>query len=115
MADQRARNLRANMTDAEQFLWSKLRRKQLNGYRFRRQHPLGPYIVDFVCLDQKLIVEVDGGQHNLTEQAAKDAQRTSYLKARGFGILRFWNNEVLSNGDGVVAVIAEALKEIAYD
>jgi lysyl-tRNA synthetase class 2 len=105
-----ARKLRSNATDAETWLWSRLRRKQIDGRRFRRQVPLGPYVADFVCLDARLIVEVDGGQH--TEQAKRDAVRTAWLAAQGFRVLRFWNNDVLSNTDGVVETIRSALRAV---
>ena len=103
-----ARQLRSAPTDAEIRLWSRLRRKQLDGFRFRRQQPIGPYIVDFFCPDAKLIVEVDGGQHNVEEE--KDARRTRWLEARGYRVIRFWNNDVLSNTDGVVLTVLEELR-----
>jgi very-short-patch-repair endonuclease len=90
-----ARKLRLTPTDAEIRLWSRLRGKQLAGFRFRRQHPLGPYVVDFFCAEAKLIVEVDGGQH------ADDGEaRTRWLEARGYRVIRFWNNDVLANTEG---------------
>jgi len=101
----RARELRSAMTDAERALWQALRRRRL-GARFRRQVPLGPYIVDFACLEQKLAVEVDGGQHAESEY---DAGRDAWLRAHGFRVLRFWNNEVLANLEGVATVIYEAV------
>jgi len=101
----RARTLRRNSTQAEIKLWSILRNRQFQHLKFRRQQPLGRYIVDFICLEHRLIVEVDGGQH--TEQA--DAARTEWLQAQGFLVLRFWNNDVLANRDGVAAKLAEAL------
>jgi very-short-patch-repair endonuclease len=94
------------MTDAEKALWAKLRGHQLHGMGFRRQESIGPYVVDFVCREAKLIVEVDGGQHAESES---DAVRDAFLARGGFRVLRFWNNEVLSNLDGVLARIAEAL------
>ena len=103
-----ARQLRSTPTDAEIRLWSRLRRKQLDGFRFRRQHPIGIYIVDFLCPEAKLIVEVDGGQHNVEED--KDEKRTRWLEARGYRIIRFWNNDVLSNTDGVVLAVLEELR-----
>ena len=99
---QHVKALRANPTDAERMLWSKLRRKQIRALRFRRQFPIGPYIVDFVCLQVKLIIEVDGGQHG----AENDAIRSAWLNERGYRVLRFWNNDVLGNIDGVVQTIA---------
>ena len=104
---QNARNLRKKSTDAERILWSRLKAKQLNGYKFRRQHPIGNYIVDFVCLSEKLIVELDGGQHAI--QKEKDAKRDSWLRNEGYKILRFWNNDVFENINGVLAVISRYL------
>lgn len=106
MASPHARSLRTNATDAERRLWRALRRRQLEGHRFRRQHPIGPYIVDFVCLSAKLVVEVDGGQHAQTEE--RDAARTAWLESRGYRVLRFWDNEVLSNIDGVVQMVRQS-------
>lgn len=100
-----ARALRAEMTDTENALWRRLRRRQLMGSRFRRQVPIGPYIADFVCLEKRLVVEVDGGQHN----AGEDANRDAYLGAHGFCMLRFWNNDVLGNVEGVCEVILRHL------
>ncbi len=106
---ERARNLRSNMTDAERCLWKHLRQRQIAGYRFRRQMPIGSYIVDFVCLERRLIVEVDGGQHQ--EQQAYDIRRDGWLVEQGFQVLRFWNNEVLNNSEGVLVRISEALQK----
>jgi very-short-patch-repair endonuclease len=105
MASTLARTLRATPTDAETRLWSRLRGKQLNGLRFRRQHPIGPYVVDFFCAEANLIIEVDGGQH-----VGDSPQRTAWLEARGYRVIRFWNNEALINTDGVLSVIAEAVR-----
>jgi len=107
MANRRARQLRSALTDAERKLWLHLRRRRIDGHRFRRQAPFGPYIVDFACLSARLIVEVDGGQH--TDQSASDARRTAWLESQGFRVMRFWNNEVLGDIDGVLGVIADAL------
>jgi very-short-patch-repair endonuclease len=109
MSTARARNLRRNVTDAERRLWSRLRRNQLNGHHFRRQVPIGRYVADFVCAQKKLIIEVDGGQHAV--QKAADEIRTRYLEDRGYRVLRFWNNDVLGNTDGVVETILAALGE----
>ncbi len=98
--------LRNSATDAERALWKSLRGDSLNGLRFRRQFPLGIYIVDFVCFEVRLIVEVDGGQH---AESAKDAQRDAWLKSQGFQVLRFWNNEVLQNMEGVMQMIFKAI------
>jgi very-short-patch-repair endonuclease len=101
-----ARELRGRLTDAEQRLWRFLRRRQLKGCRFRRQFPLGPYIVDFVCLERGLVVEVDGGQH---DRCGPDAVREDWLCRHGFVVLRFWNNDVLARTDAVLAEIARVL------
>jgi very-short-patch-repair endonuclease len=106
MAVSIARKLRGHLTDAETKLWARLRRKQLDGHRFRRQAPIGPYVADFTCFDPKLIIEVDGGQH---AESKMDVIRTAFLEREGFRVLRFWNNDVLKNTDGVVAVIRAAL------
>jgi len=105
MASPLARKLRSTLTDAESRLWLRLRRRQLDGFRFRRQQPIGRYVVDFFCPDAKLIVEVDGGQH-----AADTGARTRWLEGRGYRVVRFWNNDVLGNTDGVVEKIREALR-----
>ena len=94
-------------TDAERALWSALRAKRLEGLKFRRHQPLGAYIVDFVSFAAKLVVEADGGQHD-EEQRTSDMQRTRWLESQGFRVLRFWNNDVLTNIEGVVDVIMEA-------
>jgi very-short-patch-repair endonuclease len=104
----RARTLRSSLTDTERCLWSRLKRKQINGYKFRRQFPLGPYIVDFVCLEARLIIEVDGGHH--VEQKQKDELRDKWLISQNFRVLRFWDNDVLRETDAVVEVIVQALK-----
>jgi very-short-patch-repair endonuclease len=104
-----AKQLRKNSTDAERALWRALRSRQLGGYKFRRQQPLGPFIVDFVCLESRLIVEVDGGQHNDTVQKVMDQARTDWLQMRGFRVLRFWHDEVLTQLDAVAQAIANAL------
>ena len=101
-----AKHLRRNMTDAERLLWRHLRSHRLAGEKFRRQQPLGGYVVDFVHFGARLIVEADGGQHNTSHH---DAQRDAWLKAQGFRVLRFWNNEILLNTDDVLAVIFEAV------
>lgn len=108
MPSSHARTLRTMPTDAEIRLWSRLRRKQLYGFRFRRQQPVGPYIVDFFCPAAKLVIEVDGGQHAVREN--EDASRTRWLEERGYRVLRFWNNEVLANTDGVIWAILESLR-----
>ena len=103
----KARSLRASQTDAEQILWHRLRNRRLHGWRFRRQHEIDLFIVDFVCPDAALIVELDGGQHG--EQLIYDEARTRKLQDLGYRVLRFWNNDVLKNLDSVLEVIVEAL------
>jgi len=105
--NQRARELRKNLTDAERKLWAHLRLRQIQGHKFRRQRPIGPYIVDFVCLEQRLVIEVDGSQH--MERASQDARRDAWLASVGFRVLRFWDNQVLNEIDGVAEVIARVL------
>lgn len=105
-----ARELRRNQTDAEKALWIKLRNKQLEGVKFRRQQPIGPYIVDFVSFERRLVIEIDGGQHNEEEIRERDEERTTWLKGRGYQVLRFWNNEVLISMDSVLEMIREALR-----
>ena len=105
----KARALRSQLTDAEQVLWRHLRMRQLSGYKFRRQRPIGPYIVDFVCLQKKLVVELDGGQH--AEQHNYDRSRDRWLIAQGFEVVRFWNDQVLTKTNDVVEAIFRALNE----
>ncbi|MBC7990279.1 MAG: endonuclease domain-containing protein [Luteimonas sp.] len=101
-----ARQLRRSMSDAEQKLWQCLRCRHLAGFRFRRQHPVGPYIADFACLERHLLIEVDGGQHNGSQT---DARREAFLRGKGFEIVRFWNNDVLEHLEGVCDVILRYL------
>ncbi len=108
-ANQFARQLRRNSTDAERRLWRLLRDRQFASYKFRRQTPVGPYIADFVCFDQKIIVEVDGGQHQ--DRLHQDQARSEWLESQGFTVLRFWNNEVMGNQDGVAHLILTALEQ----
>lgn len=105
---QNARALRANMTDAERAIWQHLRAEQM-GVKFRRQVPIGRYIVDFVCFSHRLIIEIDGSQH---ADSASDKVRDAFLVAEGFKVLRFWNNEVLQQLDGVLEVVRLALLEV---
>ena len=102
----RARAMRANPTAAERRLWSMLRDRRMASFKFKRQHVVAPYIVDFACLERSLIVEADGGQH---ADSVSDRQRDAYLHHKGFRVLRFWNNEVLENPGGVFEAIAAAL------
>jgi very-short-patch-repair endonuclease len=106
-----ARRLRREMTDAERKLWRYLRHIQIEGTHFRRQATVGPYFADFACHERRLIIEVDGGQHNEPRHAARDATRTAYLRSHGYRVLRFWNSEVLKNIEGVYEVIQATLHE----
>jgi len=107
----RARHLRNHGTDAERHLWYFLRRQQLDGCKFRRQHPLAGYIVDFVCVPARLVVELDGGQH--LDAMEYDERRTDALRREGYRVLRFWNDDVLLRTEDVVAEIFRALEEKA--
>jgi very-short-patch-repair endonuclease len=109
MANERARQLRNEMTCSERKLWRELSKRQVGGNRFRRQHLVGSYIVDFVCPEKKFIVEVDGGQHAELAQQAHDARRTAWLEAQGFRVFRVSNTEVFDNCDGVVETIYQEL------
>jgi very-short-patch-repair endonuclease len=104
----RVREMRHDPTEAEAKLWSQLRAHRANGIHFRRQHPIGPYIVDFCAVQPKLIIEVDGSGH--LEQEEYDHQRTEFLETKGYRVLRFWNNEVLGDVETVMGVILETLK-----
>jgi very-short-patch-repair endonuclease len=105
----KARALRQNMTKAEVFLWMNLRKRALNGARFRRQHPIGPYIADFTCPAAKLIIEVDGATHSTPEELAYDARRTKYLENKGWTVIRVTNTDIYENMDGVWRAIAAQL------
>jgi very-short-patch-repair endonuclease len=102
-----ARRLRRDSTEAERALWRLLRARQLSGYKFRRQQPIDRYIVDFICFTPRLVIEVDGGQHGINLDY--DERRTRHLEKQGFRVLRFWNNEVLENPEGVCMKILEVL------
>jgi very-short-patch-repair endonuclease len=105
-----ARKLRRDQTDAERKLWFRLRDRRLNGMKFRRQMPIRSYVVDFCCESAHLVVELDGGQHN--ERSVEDAKRTADLEDYGYLVLRFWNNDVMSNIDGVLdTIVATASQE----
>jgi len=101
-----AQKLRNNSTDTEKYLWKYLRGRQLEGFKFRRQHPIGKYIVDFINLERKIIIEVDGGQHLGNK---KDKLRDKWLEEQGYEVLRFWDNEVLTNIEGVLESIRKKL------
>jgi very-short-patch-repair endonuclease len=103
----RARRLRRDATDAELKLWNYLRSRAIDGCKFVRQEPIGPFIVDFVCREKRVIIEVDGGQHATDP---RDAARDEWLAQHRYCVLRFWNNDVLENIDGVLESIATALR-----
>jgi len=107
------RQLRKDPTNAERLLWSRLRRRQLDGFKFRRQHQIGLYICDFASLDAAVVVELDGSQH--VDRHDYDLRRDNFLRSAGFRVLRFWNNDVLVNLDGVVETIYEALRDPEMD
>jgi very-short-patch-repair endonuclease len=106
MASTRARELRRRSTDAERKLWQHLRDRQVGGAKFRRQVPIGPYIVDFVAIEHQLVIEVDGGQHAMADA---DLVRSRWLASQGYRVIRFWNNEVLANPEGVIDTIRRAM------
>ena len=110
VANEVARSLRKRMTPQEVKLWVHLRSWRKEGFHFRRQAPRDGYVVDFVCLKHRLIVEVDGGQHNFNAHARRDAKRDKIFSGNGFRVLRFWNNEVDENMDGVLTLISDALR-----
>jgi very-short-patch-repair endonuclease len=107
--DQRqfAKHLRQNLTDAERLLWMYLRAQRFGGHKFRRQHPLGPYVLDFVCVGARLVVEADGGQH---VASARDVERDEWLHKQGFRLLRFWNHEILNDTEAVLTSVLQALE-----
>ena len=105
----KARKLRQKLTEQEAVMWHLLRNRGLNGYKFRRQYPIGSYVVDFVCRELKLIIELDGGQHNEPENIEYDKKRTQYLNEKGYKVVRFWNNEIDENLEGVYQSILKVL------
>ena len=109
----RVRELRGNLTDAERLLWSRLRRRQVGGFKFRRQHQIGLYICDFVSLDSRIVVELDGSQH--AEQLAYDERRDNFLRSAGFRVLRFWNGDVHAHIENVIETIFEAMHRPEMD
>jgi very-short-patch-repair endonuclease len=106
---ERARQLRRDQTDVEKKLWVRLRSRQLNGFKFRRQFVIGPFITDLCCFEQRLVVEIDGGKH--ADQSDADLKRSAFLLSRGYRVLRFWDNQVMENMDGVLEQIAQALND----
>jgi very-short-patch-repair endonuclease len=109
----RAKSMRSEMTDAEAALWKQLRAHRLKGLSFRRQAPMGSFIVDFVCHEHRLIIELDGGQHANERQARNDRMRQTWLNAKGYRILRFWNSDVLRHRQSVLATITETIAQSA--
>ena len=99
------------MTDAEIFLWSKIKNKQLAGYKFRRQHSIGRYIVDFYCPKLKIVIEADGGHHNWEENIIYDEERTKYLNSLNIKVIRYWNHEVLKGIDDVLQDLENKIKD----
>jgi very-short-patch-repair endonuclease len=110
-----ARNLRKNQTEAEQILWSKLRSRQLSGFKFRRQHPIESYVLDFYCSETHLAIEIDGGQHTENKNIERDNDRTAYLNQKGIRVIRFWNNDVIKHLDEVLTEIDVILSEIVTE
>ena len=106
---QNARKLRKNMTPQENKLWQILRNRTMNNYRFRRQYAIGNYIVEFICREKKLIIELDGGQHNQDKNIIQDNERTRFLENEGYKVIRFWNNDVDNNINGVYEEIVKYL------
>jgi very-short-patch-repair endonuclease len=104
----KATELRQNTTDAERRLWAILRDRRLQGYKFRRQHPIGRFVVDFACTKHRLVIEADGGQH---DENLSDARRTACLESQAWRVIRFWNNDILGNTEGVVSTILQALRD----
>jgi very-short-patch-repair endonuclease len=103
-----ARDLRRNMTDAERLLWYFLRARRFAGCKFRRQHPIGPFIADFACVERRLVIEADGGQH---AESASDARRTRWLAAEGWRVVRFWNDDSMRRTDDVLEEIRKAVEQ----
>ncbi|MGE5563426.1 MAG: endonuclease domain-containing protein [Bacillota bacterium] len=106
----RAQELRNNATEAERRLWAHLRQRRLGGFKFTRQMSVGPFVCDFVCRERGLVVELDGGQH--AERTAEDARRTAFLEREGLSVVRFWNNDVFDNLDGVLQLILASLERL---
>ena len=104
------RGLRRRQTDVEEKLWMHLRNRQIEGTKFRRQQAIGHYIVDFICYERKLIIEIDGGQHNEPSNIDQDHQRTIFLESRGYKVVRYWNNAIIENIDGVLVHIQSVLE-----
>ena len=108
----KARTLRKNSTIHENIIWNLIRNRQLNGLKFVRQYPIGKYIVDFACRDKKIVIELDGGQHNNEFNIIYDEERTKYIESLGYKVFRFWNNEIDSNIEGVYEKLLEITNEV---
>lgn len=108
----RARNLRKASTEQERIIWGLVRNRQLNGLKFVRQYPIGKYIADFACRRLKLVIELDGGQHNEDDNINYDNERTKYMEAEGYRVIRFWNNEIDNNLEGVYERLLEIISEM---
>ena len=109
----RARRLRRDSTFPERLLWSKLRNRQMSGWKFRRQHPIGPYFADFVCSEAMLVIEIDGDTHGSDAQIARDQRRTRFMESEGWTVHRFWNADLTENVDGILWQIEDILKSIS--
>lgn len=107
---QNARNLRKNMTNQERKFWQIIRNRQFHGYRFLRQYAMGKYIVDFICREKNIIIELDGGQHNEERNIIYDKERTDYLRSKGYKVIRFWNNDIDNNIEGVYLELKKAFE-----
>lgn len=107
-----ARKLRKNQTPQEAKIWNILRNYQFNNLKFKRQQPIGNYIVDFICKEKKIIIEIDGGQHNTPENIKSDNDRTAYLESKGYKIFRFWNNDIDNNFESVYLELENIFKEL---
>ena len=110
MKHELARRLRRDQTDLERKLWYALRNRRFDGFKFRRQQPIGPYIADFISFERKLVIELDGSQHGLERNAAYDTRRTAELDKQGFKVMRFWNADLIENFDGVLDAIWRELR-----
>jgi very-short-patch-repair endonuclease len=106
----KARNLRKEQTEQEKIIWSIIRNRQFYGLKFKRQVPIGIYIADFCCNEKKIVIELDGGQHNEPDETLYDKNRTEFLEAEGYRVIRFWNNDVNSNIEGVCEYIKRSLE-----
>ncbi len=108
----KARELRQNITPQEKILWNLLRNRNFHGVKFVRQYPVGPYIADFVCRKKRIVIEIDGGQHNEIKNKIYDDKRTEYLISKGYKVLRFWNNEIDNNLEGVYRKLLDFVEEV---